>query len=88
MELAQDQKQKSKSNKKPGSGAKKINFSKSDNVSLYLELADCYRMSGQNQKASRVMQEAMAEYKGTSEEIRITVANADLAAEKKTLIQL
>ena len=39
-------------------------------------------MNGQNQEASRVMQEAMSKYQGTAEEIRLTAANADLALEK------
>ena len=30
----------------------------------------------------RIMQEAMSEYQGTGEEIRLTVANAELALEK------
>lgn len=67
---------------KPNSVGSSIEFSIMDKVSLYLELADCYRMNGQNQEASRVMQEAMSEHQGTGEEIRITVANADLALEK------
>jgi tetratricopeptide repeat protein 21B len=68
--------------KKPGSSSKRIEFSRNDRISLYLELSDCYRLSGQNQEATRVMQEAMTEYQGTGEEVRITVANADLALEK------
>ncbi len=70
-------------NKKPGgSASKRIEFSKNDRISLYLELADCYRLTGQNQEATRIMQEALGEYQGTGEEVRITVANADLALEK------
>ncbi len=69
----------------PGSAGRSqgaTEFTRSDRLSLYLELSDCYRMDGQNQEAARVMQEAMSKYQGTAEEIRLTVANADLALEK------
>ena len=39
-------------------------------VTLFLELADAYRISGQNQEATRTMQEAISEFQGTPEEIR------------------
>ena len=42
----------------------RVEFSRSDRVSLYLELSECYRMDGQNQEAARVMQEAMQMYQG------------------------
>ena len=44
-----------------------------------MELAEAYRETGQNQEASRIMNEAMSEFQGTVEEIRITVSQADLA---------
>ena len=69
--------------KKQGSAGKaKVEFSTTDKVSVYLELAEAYRETGQNQEASRIMNEAMSEFQGTVEEIRITVANADLALTK------
>ena len=69
--------------KKQGSaGRAKVDFSTTDKVSVYLELAEAYRQTGQNQEASRIMNEAMSEFQGTVEEIRITVANADLALSK------
>ena len=69
--------------KKVGSAGKpKVDFSMTDKVSVYLELAEAYRHTGQNQEASRIMNEAMSEFMGTVEELRITVANADLALSK------
>ena len=63
--------------KKQGSaGRNKVDFSTTDKVSVYLELAEAFRQTGQNQEASRIMNEAMNEFQGTVEEIRITVANA------------
>ena len=41
-----------------------------------------FHVTFQNQEASRIMQEAMSEFSGTGEEIRLTVANAELALEK------
>ncbi len=49
-------------NKPKKTGSNALEFTRSDKVSLYLELADCYRLTGQNQEASRIMQEAMADY--------------------------
>ena len=69
--------------KKVGSaGKQKGDFSMTDKVSVYLELAEAYRQTGQNQEASRIMNEAMSEFMGTVEELRITVANAELALSK------
>ena len=69
--------------KKMGSaGKEKVDFSMTDKVSVYLELAEAYRQTGQNQEASRIMNEAMSEFMGTVEELRITVANAELALSK------
>ena len=66
--------------KKQGSAGKnKVDFSTTDKVSVYLELAEAYRETGQNQETSRIMNEAMSEFQGTVEEIRITVSQADLA---------
>ena len=44
---------------------------------MYLELAEAHRQVGQNQEASRIMSDAMAEFLGTVEEIRITVAQVN-----------
>jgi len=80
---AQDEGVAAKSTKaKPLSASKRVEFSRADRVSLFLELADCYRMDGRNADAAKVMEEAMSKYQGTQDEIRLTVANADLAMEK------
>ena len=69
-------------NRKRGSAGKNKEFSSTDRASVFLELAEAYRLTNQNQEASRIMNEAMSEYMGTAEELRITVANADLALAK------
>ncbi|UYV83543.1 TTC21B [Cordylochernes scorpioides] len=51
----------------------------SDKVSLYLELAECHRKLGQHHEAAKIMQDAINDFQGTVEEVRITIANADLA---------
>ncbi|CAB4063816.1 TTC21B [Lepeophtheirus salmonis] len=68
--------------KEPSSSSEKINFTSADKVSLYIELAECLRLSGHPNEALKVIQDAINEYKGTPEEIRIMVANADFALEK------
>ncbi len=47
-----------------------------------MELADCYRFQGKDQDSTRIMQEALQKFQGTPEEIRFTVANADLALQR------
>lgn len=72
-------------NRKRGSAdknGKAKEISATDRVSVFLELAEVYQLTNQNQEASRIMNEALSEFAGTSEEIRITVANADLALAK------
>uniref|UniRef100_A0A8C4LJ71 Tetratricopeptide repeat domain 21A n=1 Tax=Equus asinus TaxID=9793 RepID=A0A8C4LJ71_EQUAS len=54
----------------------------SERVSILLELADALRMNGELHEATKVMQDAINEFSGTPEEIRITIANADLALSK------
>ncbi|XP_055270575.1 tetratricopeptide repeat protein 21A isoform X3 [Moschus berezovskii] len=54
----------------------------SERVSILLELADALRMNGELHEATKVMQDAINEFSGTSEEIRITIANVDLALSK------
>ncbi|XP_061052582.1 tetratricopeptide repeat protein 21A isoform X3 [Eubalaena glacialis] len=49
----------------------------SERVSILLELADALRMNGE-----LVMQDTINEFSGTPEEIRITIANVDLALSK------
>ncbi|XP_070582558.1 tetratricopeptide repeat protein 21A isoform X2 [Erythrolamprus reginae] len=54
----------------------------SEQVSIYLELAEALRLNGELHEATKVMQDAINEFSGTSEEIRVTVANVDLALSK------
>ncbi|XP_078408432.1 tetratricopeptide repeat protein 21B isoform X2 [Cetorhinus maximus] len=61
------------------SKSKKIEFSATDRVSVFLELADAHRMNGEQHEAAKVMQDAINEFSGTPEELRVTIANADLA---------
>ena len=68
--------------KKDHQSGRKIPFTRTDRVTLYLELADVYRTHGQSKEAGKVMQDAMAEFKGSPEEIRLAVANADLALDR------
>ncbi|KAL3234174.1 hypothetical protein MRX96_022693 [Rhipicephalus microplus] len=51
----------------------------SDKLSLYLELADVYGKLDQQHEAVRVMQEAANEFRGTSEETRVSIASCELA---------
>ncbi|XP_075778959.1 tetratricopeptide repeat protein 21A isoform X3 [Pelodiscus sinensis] len=53
-----------------------------ERVSIYLELAEALRHNGELHEATKVMQDAINEFSGTPEEIRITVANVDLALSK------
>ncbi|XP_071507875.1 tetratricopeptide repeat protein 21B-like [Diadema antillarum] len=54
-------------------------ISTTDRVSVFLELAEAYRETGAQHEAAKVMQDAINEFGGTPEEIRITIANADLS---------
>ncbi|XP_004081785.1 tetratricopeptide repeat protein 21B [Oryzias latipes] len=58
---------------------KKMEMSSADCVSIFLELAEALWLNGQQHEAAKVMQDAITEFSGTSEELRITIANADLA---------
>ncbi|CAL4107788.1 unnamed protein product, partial [Meganyctiphanes norvegica] len=50
-----------------------------DRVSVFLELCDCYRLNNNPTEASNVMNQAMTEFQGTGEEVRLNIASADLA---------
>ncbi|XP_020661983.3 tetratricopeptide repeat protein 21A [Pogona vitticeps] len=54
----------------------------SEQVSVYLELAEALRLNGELHEATKIMQDAINEFSGTPEEIRVTVANVDLALSK------
>ncbi|XP_072455058.1 tetratricopeptide repeat protein 21A isoform X7 [Notamacropus eugenii] len=54
----------------------------SERVSILLELAEALRLNGELHEATKIMQDAINEFSGTPEEIRITIANVDLALSK------
>uniref|UniRef100_A0AAQ4RG08 Tetratricopeptide repeat domain 21B n=1 Tax=Gasterosteus aculeatus aculeatus TaxID=481459 RepID=A0AAQ4RG08_GASAC len=58
---------------------KKIVLSSADCVSVFLELAEALWLNGEQHEAAKVMQDAINEFSGTPEELRVTIANADLA---------
>uniref|UniRef100_A0A8C9YUL6 Tetratricopeptide repeat domain 21B n=1 Tax=Sander lucioperca TaxID=283035 RepID=A0A8C9YUL6_SANLU len=58
---------------------KKIELSPADCLSVFLELAEALWLNGEQHEAAKVMQDAINEFSGTSEELRVTIANADLA---------
>ncbi|KAH8024296.1 hypothetical protein HPB51_022415 [Rhipicephalus microplus] len=59
--------------------SRKQELTSSDKLSLYLELADVYGKLDQQHEAVRVMQEAANEFRGTSEETRVSIASCELA---------
>uniref|UniRef100_A0A8C3AZP6 Tetratricopeptide repeat domain 21B n=1 Tax=Cyclopterus lumpus TaxID=8103 RepID=A0A8C3AZP6_CYCLU len=61
------------------SKSKKIELSPSDCLSVFLELAEALWLNGEQHEAAKVMQDAINEFSGTPEELRVTIANADLA---------
>ncbi|XP_061199524.1 tetratricopeptide repeat protein 21B isoform X2 [Neopsephotus bourkii] len=58
---------------------KRIEIDTSDRVSIFLELVEVHRLNGEPHEAIIVLQEAINEFSGTSEELRVVIANADLA---------
>lgn len=61
------------------SKSKKSGLSSADCVSVFLELAEALWLNGEQHEAAKVMQDAINEFSGTPEELRVTIANADLA---------
>ncbi|XP_064595299.1 tetratricopeptide repeat protein 21B-like isoform X2 [Liolophura sinensis] len=62
-----------------GNKGKGQQISINDRVSVFLELAEAHRNLGEQHEAAKVMQDAINAFQGTPEEVRITIANADLA---------
>ncbi|XP_048728803.1 tetratricopeptide repeat protein 21B-like isoform X2 [Ostrea edulis] len=50
-----------------------------DRVSVFLELAEAHTALGETHEAAKVMQDAINDFSGTAEEVRISIANADLS---------
>ncbi|XP_019378278.1 PREDICTED: tetratricopeptide repeat protein 21B [Gavialis gangeticus] len=61
------------------SKAKRIEIDASDRVSVFLELVDVHCLNGEQHEAAKVLQDAINEFSGTPEELRVMIANADLA---------
>uniref|UniRef100_A0A672QNB8 Tetratricopeptide repeat protein 21B-like n=1 Tax=Sinocyclocheilus grahami TaxID=75366 RepID=A0A672QNB8_SINGR len=59
--------------------SKRVELSSADCVSVFLELAEALWLNGEQHEAAKVMQDAINEFTGTPEELRVTIANADLA---------
>ncbi len=55
-----------------------MDISLQDRASVYLELADVYLLNKLQHEATKTLQDAINEFKGTSEETRVSVANVDL----------
>ncbi|XP_062043519.1 tetratricopeptide repeat protein 21B [Lepus europaeus] len=58
---------------------RKTEVETSHRLSVFLELVDVHRLNGEQHEAAKVLQDAIHEFSGTSEELRVTIANADLA---------
>ncbi|XP_061174848.1 tetratricopeptide repeat protein 21B-like isoform X2 [Saccostrea echinata] len=58
---------------------KMLDISTNDRVSVYLELAEAHTSLGETHEAAKVMQDAINDFGGTAEEVRIAIANADLS---------
>ncbi|XP_047136983.1 tetratricopeptide repeat protein 21B isoform X1 [Hydra vulgaris] len=67
--------------KKAAPAGAKVNYNvtSSNRVAVYLELADLQRLLGMQHEATKTIQDAMNEFSGTPEEIKVTLANADFA---------
>ncbi|KAM9306008.1 tetratricopeptide repeat protein 21B [Gastrophryne carolinensis] len=61
------------------SKGRKAEISASDRVSIFLELMDAHRINGEQHEAAKVLQDAINEFTGTPEELRLMIANAELA---------
>ncbi|XP_072730053.1 tetratricopeptide repeat protein 21B isoform X5 [Ciconia boyciana] len=58
---------------------KRMAVDASDRVSLFLELVEAHRLNGEPHEAAIILQDAINEFSGTPEELRVVIANADLA---------
>ncbi|CAL8321389.1 unnamed protein product [Merluccius merluccius] len=62
-----------------GSRSQKAELSPAEAVSVFLELSDALWQNGEQHEAAKVMQDAINEFSGTPEELRLSIANADMA---------
>ncbi|ETE72338.1 Tetratricopeptide repeat protein 21B, partial [Ophiophagus hannah] len=63
----------------PSSKLKTVEIDGRDRLSLYLELVEAHRLNGEQHEAIKILQDAINEFSGTSEELRVMITNADLA---------
>ncbi|XP_007945909.1 tetratricopeptide repeat protein 21B [Orycteropus afer afer] len=61
------------------SKGQKTEVDASHRLSVFLELVEVHRLNGEQHEAAKILQDAIHEFSGTSEELRVTIANADLA---------
>ncbi|XP_034282528.1 tetratricopeptide repeat protein 21B isoform X4 [Pantherophis guttatus] len=61
------------------SKSKTIEIDGRERLSLYLELVEAHRLNGEQHEAIKILQDAINEFSGTSEELRVMITNADLA---------
>ncbi|KAM9033190.1 tetratricopeptide repeat protein 21B isoform 3-T3 [Sarcophilus harrisii] len=59
--------------------SQKYEVDASHRLSVFLELVDAHRLNGEQHEAAKILQDAINEFSGTPEELRVTIANADLA---------
>uniref|UniRef100_A0A914W2S6 Tetratricopeptide repeat protein 21B n=1 Tax=Plectus sambesii TaxID=2011161 RepID=A0A914W2S6_9BILA len=57
----------------------RLELTESDRVAIYLELIDCLQALNRTEEATKLMHTALEEFKGTNEEERLMLCNADLA---------
>jgi tetratricopeptide repeat protein 21B len=57
----------------------------SDRVSPFLELAKVFSALNNQTEAMRVVQDALNEFRGTSEELRVVIANADMLVQRNDI---
>eukprot|EP00003_Mantamonas_plastica_P021293 TRINITY_DN3441_c0_g2_i6.p1 TRINITY_DN3441_c0_g2~~TRINITY_DN3441_c0_g2_i6.p1 ORF type:complete len:1340 (-),score=495.80 TRINITY_DN3441_c0_g2_i6:48-3578(-) len=53
-----------------------------ERCSLYLELANVYASAGRHHEAAKALQDALNEFQGTSEHVRVLIANAKFAVSR------
>lgn len=53
-----------------------------DRVSVFIQLADVHSKLGQVPEASKIVQDALTKFRGTPEEVRVIVANSQLAIKR------
>ena len=68
-------------------GTVKAALNTNDRMNLFLELSDSYRLLGDQKKAEDIMRDALAHFKGTPEEIKVSIAGTELALSRGNVDQ-